>query len=62
VVEFGSKTPPGGTIWIFSNKTIISNLQIIGTILAYRFRNLANPRITPPGNVYDSPPSGITIS
>jgi len=36
--------------------------EIIGTILAYRFRNLANPRITPPGNVYDSPPSGITIS
>lgn len=33
--------------------------EIIGTILAYRFRNLANPRITPPGNVYDSPPSGI---
>jgi hypothetical protein len=52
VVEFGSKT----------NKIIISTLQIIGTILAYRFRNLANPRITPPGNVYDSPPSGITIS
>jgi len=29
--------------------------EIIGTVLAYRFRNLANPRLTPPGNVYNSP-------
>jgi tetraspanin-13/31 len=33
--------------------------EIIGTVLAYRFRNLANPRLTPPGNVYSSPTAGI---
>jgi len=33
--------------------------EIIGTVLAYRFRNLANPRLTPPGNVYNSPTAGI---
>jgi len=33
--------------------------EIIGTVLAYRCRNLANPRLTPPGNVYSSPAGGI---
>jgi len=35
--------------------------EIIGTLLAYRFRNLPNPRLTPPGNVYN-PPSATILS
>ena len=42
-------------------KFLLFFLQIIGTLLAYRFRNLPNPRLTPPGNVYN-PPSATILS